>query len=221
MAEENIAFHDFQADGWSTERIMKELQNALDKLDTIGPCVSIFGSSRTQKDHPNFELATTVAQAIANMGFGIITGGGPGIMEAGNKGAKLGKTLSIGLNIDLPLEQESNPYVDEAFDLNFEYFFARKLIFAKYTQAFVVFPGGMGTLDELFEILTLVQTFKIKPIPIILVDKTYWKGLLDWIENSILKEGMIDKGHLELLHLVETKEEVLSIIENLDIKTSG
>lgn len=214
MIRDNDSNHNFQADGWSTDAIRKELQNAIEKLNPVGPCITLFGSSRTQVNHPNYQLAVEIGKAFAKKRFGIITGGGPGIMEAGNKGAKMGNGLSIGLNIDLPLEQLPNSFIDRGFDLNFKYFFSRKLIFAKYSQAFVVFPGGMGTVDELFEILTLSQTNKIKLAPIILVKSDFWKDLLDWIMKKLLLEGMIDKEDLNLIHLVDTKEEVLTIIDN-------
>lgn len=214
MVKDNVSNHNFQADDWSTEVIRKELEVAIKKLNPVGPCITLFGSSRAQEDHPNYQLAVATGKAIAKKGFGIITGGGPGIMEAGNKGAKMGNGLSIGLNIDLPFEQLPNSFIDKGYDLNFEYFFSRKLIFAKYSQAFVVFPGGMGTVDELFEILTLLQTNKIKFAPIILVNSSFWKGLLDWIRNKLLSEGMIDQDNLNFLHLVDTKAEVLSIIDD-------
>ena len=200
-------------DAWSVFKIMGELVNGYEQLDAVGPCVSIFGSARTKQDHPYYKLGIDIAQSIAEKGYGIITGGGPGIMEAGNKGAKKGNGISVGLNIDLPFEQTSNPYINKEHNLNFEYFFVRKVMFVKFSKAFVVLPGGVGTLDELFEAITLVQTEKIKKIPIILVKKDYWKGLLDWLKNTLLAQGMINEENLSLIQLVETKEEVLELLE--------
>ena len=200
-------------DAWSVFKIMGEFVNGYEQLSAVGPCVSIFGSARTPANSPHYTLGVEVAKAIASKGYGIITGGGPGIMEAGNKGAKEGNAASIGLNIDLPFEQSSNPYIDYEHNLNFQYFFVRKVMFVKYAQAFVVLPGGVGTLDELFEALTLVQTHKIRKIPIILVESSFWKGLVDWMENTLLAQGMISKDNMDLFHVVDTKEEVLSIID--------
>lgn len=200
-------------DAWSVFKIMGEFVNGYEQLSAVGPCVSIFGSARTPANSPHYTLGVEVAKAIASKGYGIITGGGPGIMEAGNKGAQEGNAASIGLNIDLPFEQSSNPYIDYEHNLNFQYFFVRKVMFVKYAQAFVVLPGGVGTLDELFEALTLVQTHKIRKIPIILVESSFWKGLVDWMENTLLVQGMISKDNMDLFHVVDTKEEVLSIID--------
>lgn len=200
-------------DAWSVFKIMGEFVNGYEQLSAVGPCVSIFGSARTPANSPHYALGVEVAKAIASKGYGIITGGGPGIMEAGNKGAQEGNAASIGLNIDLPFEQSSNPYIDYEHNLNFQYFFVRKVMFVKYAQAFVVLPGGVGTLDELFEALTLVQTHKIRKIPIILVKSSFWKGLVDWMENTLLAQGMISKDNMDLFHVVDTKEEVLSIID--------
>ena len=200
-------------DAWSVFKIMGEFVNGYEQLSAVGPCVSIFGSARTPANSPHYTLGVEVAKAIASKGYGIITGGGPGIMEAGNKGAQEGNAVSIGLNIDLPFEQSSNPYIDYEHNLNFQYFFVRKVMFVKYAQAFVVLPGGVGTLDELFEALTLVQTHKIRKIPIILVESSFWKGLVDWMENTLLAQGMISKDNMDLFHVVDTKEEVLSIID--------
>lgn len=200
-------------DAWSVFKIMGEFVNGYEQLSAVGPCVSIFGSARTPANSPHYTLGVEVAKAIASKGYGIITGGGPGIMEAGNKGAQEGNAASIGLNIDLPFEQSSNPYIDYEHNLNFQYFFVRKVMFVKYAQAFVVLPGGVGTLDELFEALTLVQTHKIRKIPIILLESSFWKGLVDWMENTLLVQGMISKDNMDLFHVVDTKEEVLSIID--------
>ena len=209
-----------QNPAWSLFKIMGEFVNGFESLSKIGPCVSIFGSARAQPQSPYYQLGVDIAQTLAENGFGIISGGGPGIMEAANKGAQLGKGTSIGLNIDLPFEQSENPYIDPEHNLHFDYFFVRKVMFVKYAQAFVVLPGGVGTLDELFEALTLVQTNKIKPIPIILVGASFWQGLIDWLKNSLLENGMINEENLQLLQVVESKEEVLDIILNFyDKKT--
>lgn len=200
-------------DAWSVFKIMGELVNGYEQLDAIGPCVSIFGSARTTADSPYYTLGVEIAQSIAEKGYGIITGGGPGIMEAGNKGAQLAEGVSVGLNIDLPFEQTSNTYIDSAHNLNFEYFFVRKVMFVKFSKAFIVLPGGVGTLDELFEAITLVQTEKIKKIPIILVKTDYWKGLVDWLQDTLLAQGMINEENLSLIQLVDTKEEVLELLE--------
>lgn len=199
-------------DAWSIFKIMGEFVNGYEQMSAVGPCVSIFGSARTKAGTPHYTLGVDVAKAIAEKGYGIITGGGPGIMEAGNKGAQAGKGNSIGLNIDLPFEQSSNPYIDTEHNLNFQYFFVRKVMFVKYSQAFIVLPGGVGTLDELFEALTLVQTHKIKTIPIILVESSFWKGLVDWMKNTLVAQGMISEEDMSRFHVVDTKEEVLSIL---------
>lgn len=199
-------------DAWSVFKIMGELVNGYEQLDVVGPCVSIFGSARTKPDSPYYTLGVEIAQSIADKGFGIITGGGPGIMEAGNKGAQLAQGVSVGLNIDLPFEQNSNAYIDKEHNLNFEYFFVRKVMFVKFSKAFIVLPGGVGTLDELFEAITLVQTEKIKKIPIILVKTDFWKGLIDWLKNTLLAQGMINEENLSLIQLVDTKEEVLELL---------
>ena len=200
-------------DAWSIFKIMGEFVNGYEKLSTVGPCVSIFGSARTKPDNQHYQLGVDVARAIAEKGYGIITGGGPGIMEAGNKGAQLANGVSVGLNIHLPFEQSSNPYINPEHNLNFEYFFVRKVMFVKFAQAFVVLPGGVGTLDELFEALTLLQTNKIKKIPIILVQTTFWSGLVDWMKNTLVAEGMIHTDDLNLIHLVDSKEDVLTLLD--------
>ena len=208
-----IDFKPKKKDDWSIFKIMGEFVNGYEKLSAVGPCVSIFGSARTKPDNPHYQLGVDVARAIAEKGYGIITGGGPGIMEAGNKGAQLANGVSVGLNIHLPFEQSSNPYIDPEHNLNFEYFFVRKVMFVKFAQAFVVLPGGVGTLDELFEALTLVQTNKIKKIPIILVQTTFWSGLIDWMKNTLVAEGMIHADDLNLIHLVDSKEDVLTLLD--------
>jgi len=182
-------------------------------MSKIGPCVSIFGSARTKPENPYYALATDIALRLTQQGFGIITGGGPGIMEAGNKGARDGKGKSVGLNIELPFEQEPNPFIDPDKNLNFDYFFVRKVMFVKYSQGFIVLPGGFGTLDELFESLTLIQTFKIGKFPIVLVGSSYWQGLLDWMKVAVLDmEKNINPQDLELFKIVDTAEDAVKII---------
>ncbi|MDP4685407.1 MAG: TIGR00730 family Rossman fold protein [Salibacteraceae bacterium] len=201
-------------DSWAIFKIMAEFVEAFDKLAKIGPCVTIFGSARTKENHPYFELAEEIAFRITKEGYGVITGGGPGIMEAANKGAQRGGGKSVGLNIELPFEQESNPYIDKDKLLTFDYFFVRKVMFMKYAQGFVVLPGGFGTLDELFEALTLIQTKKIAKFPIVLVGKGYWQGLFDWIKQVMLSERNINVEDLNIFHLVETSDEVIEIISD-------
>ena len=198
-------------DSWSLFKIMGEFVHGYEKMDSIGPCVSIFGSARTQPDHAYYKLATDVAAAVAKAGYGVITGGGPGIMEAANKGAQEADGPSVGLNIALPFEQSSNPYIDKDKNLSFEYFFIRKVMFVKYAQAFVVLPGGFGTLDELFESLTLIQTKKITRVPIILVGNKFWSGLIDWIKNVLIEDKLISPEDLDLFSIVDTQEEVLAL----------
>ena len=213
MKEKAIAHTPQKKDAWSIFKIMGEFVTGYEQLETIGPCVSIFGSARTPTTHPYYELGVNTAKAIAEKGYGIITGGGPGIMEAGNKGAQMAHGKSVGLNIKLPMEQSANPYVDKDHTINFEYFFVRKVMFVKFAQAFVVLPGGVGTLDELFEALTLVQTNKIKNIPIILVNQSFWGGLFDWLKNTLVDQKMIDAADLKLIHLVDTPAEVIHVID--------
>ncbi|MEJ6547371.1 MAG: TIGR00730 family Rossman fold protein [Flavobacteriaceae bacterium] len=199
-------------DSWALFKIMGEFVNGYEKMSTIGPCVSIFGSARTKPTDPYYKLATEVARRIVQEGYGVITGGGPGIMEAGNYGAHLEKGTSVGLNIELPFEQHDNPYIDHDKNLQFDYFFVRKVMFVKYSQGFVVMPGGFGTLDELFEAITLIQTNKIEKFPIILVGTTFWKGLIDWIKDTLLSEGNISVKDLDLLQMADTPEEVVNHI---------
>jgi uncharacterized protein (TIGR00730 family) len=201
-------------DSWQLFKIMGEFVNGFEKMAQIGPCVSIFGSARTKPDHHYYKLSSDIAYKITQKGYGVITGGGPGVMEAGNKGASIGKGPSVGLNIDLPFEQHSNPYIDIDKDIKFDYFFVRKVTFMKYSQAFVVMPGGFGTLDELFEAITLIQTNKIRQYPIVLVGKEYWKGLLDWIKGTMLTEKNISETDLDLIHLTDDPDEVVSIIDD-------
>jgi uncharacterized protein (TIGR00730 family) len=200
-------------DSWALFKIMAEFVDGYEKMSMIGPCVSFFGSARTASGDPQYQLTVDIAEAIVKSGLGVITGGGPGIMEAANLGAKKGGGTSVGLNINLPFEQKHNEYIDDDKLMNFEYFFVRKVVFIKYSQGFVVMPGGFGTLDELFEALTLIQTEKIKKFPILLVGKEYWSGLLDWIKVVLLKENKLDHDDLNLIHLVESKEEVVEHLQ--------
>jgi len=202
-------------DSWALFKIMGEFVNGYEKMSSIGPCVSIFGSARTKPDHKYYKLAESMSKSIVDAGYGVITGGGPGIMEAGNKGAHLAGGTSVGLNIDLPFEQHDNPYIDKGKSLDFDYFFVRKVMFVKYSQGFVVMPGGFGTLDELFEAITLIQTHKIEKFPIILVGIEFWKGLMEWIKSTLLdKFENISPKDLDLIHLVDTEEEVVDILNN-------
>ncbi len=200
-------------DSWAIFKIMGEFVSGYEKLSRIGPCVSIFGSARTKPGHKYYKLAEEVASKIVDHGYGVITGGGPGIMEAGNKGAHIAGGTSVGLNIDLPFEQHDNPYIDSDKSLDFDYFFVRKVMFVKYSQGFVVMPGGFGTLDELFEAITLIQTNKIEKFPIILVGTEFWSGLLDWVKDTLLeKNNNISPQDLDLIHMVDTADEVLDIL---------
>ena len=192
-------------DSWALFKIMAEFVNGFEKMGTIGPCVSIFGSARIKENDKYYLLAVNVAKSISEAGYGVITGGGPGIMEAGNKGAHLAGGTSVGLNIDLPFEQHDNPFIDADKSLDFDYFFVRKVMFVKYSQGFVVMPGGFGTLDELFEAITLIQTHKIEKFPIILVGTDFWKGLFNWIKETMLAAGNISPKDLDLVHLVDTE----------------
>ncbi len=202
-------------DSWSIFKIMSEFVEAYDRMAKIGPCVSIFGSARTKPDHPYYLLCVEIAEKLANLGYGVISGGGPGIMEAANKGARQAKGVSVGLNIDLPFEQHHNPYIDPEHNLEFDYFFVRKVIFVKYSQAFVVLPGGFGTMDEFFEALTLIQTKKIAHRPVVLVGSSYWSGLIEWIKQVMLEDGSyISPNDLNFLKVVDTADEVAAYIED-------
>jgi len=201
-------------DSWAIFKIMGEFVNGYEKMSAIGPCVSIFGSARTKPDNPYYKLTVSICQQLSQSGYGIITGGGPGIMEAGNRGASIAGGTSVGLNIDLPFEQNDNPYIDRDKSLDFDYFFVRKVMFVKYAQGFVVMPGGFGTLDELFEALTLIQTEKIAQFPIILVGTEFWSGILDWIKGTMLEAGNISPEDIDLIRLVDTAEEVVSLIDS-------
>ncbi len=202
-------------DSWAIFKIMSEFVNGYENMGRIGPCVSIFGSARTKPDDPQYLLAEKIAYKISKAGYGVITGGGPGIMEAGNKGAHLGGGTSVGLNIDLPFEQHYNPYIDKDKNLNFDYFFVRKVMFVKYSQGFVVMPGGFGTLDELFEAITLIQTKKIGKFPIILVGRDFWSGLMEWVKTVLIeKYANVSPGDLDLIKIVDNEDEVLTVLDN-------
>ena len=200
-------------DSWAIFKIVGEFVNGFEKMSKIGPCVSVFGSARTKEDDPNYKLAVEIAGKIADNGYGVITGGGPGIMEAGNRGAHLAGGTSVGLNIDLPFEQHDNPYIDSDKSLDFDYFFVRKVMFVKYSQGFVVMPGGFGTLDELFEAITLIQTHKIQRFPIILVGTEFWSGLMDWVKSTLRdKYKTISPEDIDLIKLVDTSDEVIEVL---------
>lgn len=200
-------------DSWAIFKVMSEFVDGYEKLSRIGPCVSVFGSARTKPGEVYYELAEKIAFKLTQHGYGVITGGGPGIMEAGNKGAQRGGGVSVGLNIELPFEQKDNPYIDQGKSLEFDYFFVRKVMFVKYAQGFVAMPGGFGTLDELFEAITLIQTKKIAKFPIILVGRSFWAGLIDWIKAMMLeKNGNISITDLDLFKIVDTAEEVVETI---------
>lgn len=209
-------------DSWGIFKIMSEFVEGYEKLSKIGPCVSIFGSARSKPEDTDYKMAEEIAFELTHHGFGVITGGGPGIMEAGNKGAHRGKGTSVGLNIELPFEQHDNPWIDNDKNLNFDYFFVRKVMFVKYSQGFVVMPGGFGTLDEFFEALTLIQTNKIGRFPIVLVGTDYWSGLLDWVKKTLVKEGKISPEDLNLFKLVDTAQDAVQhfvkFYEKYDLK---
>lgn len=205
-------------DSWALFKIMSEFVEGYETLSAIGPCISIFGSARTQEGDSNYQLTIAIAEAIAESGYGVISGGGPGIMEAANRGAQKAGGTSVGLNIELPFEQQSNPYIDQDKLINFQYFFVRKVMFVKYAQGFIVMPGGVGTLDELFEAYTLIQTDKVSKFPIILVGRDYWGGLIDWIKEMVLKEKNISPEDLDLFELVDTKDEVMDCLNRFYIK---
>ena len=203
---------------WLIFKIMSEFVEGFDKLPTVGPCVSIFGSARTKPDNQYYQQAMDCAAKLCNEGYGVITGGGPGIMEAANKGAQAVGGKSVGLNIVLPHEQKPNEFIDIDKSFNHNFFFVRKVMFVKYAQAFVIFPGGMGTLDELFEVLTLVQTKKIDHVPIILFGIDYWTGMKDWIKNRMLAENYITAGDDNLLQMTDSLDEVIEIVRRFYIK---
>jgi uncharacterized protein (TIGR00730 family) len=198
---------------WTMFKVVAEFVEGFEKLNSIGPCISIFGSARLKSDNPYYKLAVKIASRLTEEGYGVITGGGPGIMEAGNKGAALQGGISVGLNIKLPFEQNHNPYINPDMNLDHEYFFVRKVMFVKYAQGFVVMPGGFGTMDELFEVMTLIQTKKILLVPVILVGKEFWSGLLDWIKTTMGEQfKTINMDDMELFHLTDDPDEVIQII---------
>jgi len=195
-------------ESWRVFRIMGEFVEGFDELSTLGPCVSVFGSARLTPADPVYDRCVQTVRLLGEAGYGIITGGGPGIMEAANRGAQEVGTPSVGCNIELPFEQAVNEFIDIGID--FRYFFVRKTMFVKYAQAFVIFPGGFGTLDELFEALTLIQTRKVKNFPVILFDTAYWAGMMDWIEGTLLGEGKVSKEDFDLIYLTDSPEEVVA-----------
>jgi|TARA_B100000902_G_scaffold149960_1_gene146524 hypothetical protein len=208
-------------DSWSVFKIMGEFVDGYEKMSKIGPCVSIFGSARTNSDDNYYNLSTEIAKKIVKLGFGVITGGGPGVMEAANKGAKEALGSSVGLNIELPFEQHDNPYIDEDKSLDFDYFFVRKVMFMKYSKGFVVMPGGFGTLDELFEAITLIQTKKAERFPIILVGSKFWKKCYDWIKDELVsKYSYISPKELDLISIVDSSDDVIKILSDFYNKKS-
>lgn len=216
MVERQYPIDDFTVkESWRVFRIIAEFVDGFETMAEIYPAVSIFGSARVIPEDPLYEKARTIARLFAEDGFHVITGGGPGLMEAANRGAAEGGARSVGLNIHLPLEQQPNPYANVRMD--FRYFFIRKVLFIKYAQAYVVLPGGFGTLDELFEALTLIQTDRIKPFPVILVGNDYWQGLLDWLRDRLLQTGKISPNDLELIQLVDEPAEVVAAVQRMVI----
>lgn len=200
-------------DSWMVLKAMSEFVRGFESMSKIGPCVSIFGSARTPSNSKYYQLAEEIAYGVTKLGFGVITGGGPGIMEAANKGAKEGGGKSVGLGIELPFEAGNNKYIDPKMSHQFDYFFVRKVLLVKYAQGFIVLPGGFGTLDELFEAMTLIQTDKIGSFPIVLVGKKYWGGLIDWFKNVLIEEGKINESDLKLFRLVDSAEEAVEHIK--------
>lgn len=201
-------------DSWSVFKIMAEIVDGYEEMARIGPCVAVFGSARSIPGDRSYQLAEEAAYLLTKKGFGIITGGGPGAMEAANKGAKLAGGISVGLNINLPHEQQANPYIDPDKLIDFDYFFIRKLIFMRYSQGYIVLPGGFGTMDELFEAITLIQTNKLVRFPIVLIDREYWADLISWIKNRMLNEKMISLSDLDIFNLVDSVDEAVDVIDN-------
>lgn len=200
---------------WTMFKVVAEFVDGFERMNKIGPCISIFGSARTQPDEKYYKTAVQLAYRLSQEGFGVITGGGPGIMEAGNRGATMNDGTSVGLNIELPHEQGNNPYISPDKVLNFNYFFVRKVMFVKYAQAFVAFPGGFGTMDELFEVLTLIQTGKIEPVPVILFGSDFWGGMIDWIQNTLSDEfKTISPKDMDLIPITDDIEEVIDAIND-------
>ncbi len=194
---------------WRVFRIQSELVEGFETLYDLGPAVGVFGGARFQEDSPYYQQAINVCAMLSQAGFSIITGGGPGIMEAANKGAKMGRGKSVGLNIELPFEQSANPHLD--ISLTFRYFFVRKLMFVKYATGFVIFPGGFGTMDELFEALTLIQTKKVTSFPLVLFDSNYWKGLVEWMKDTLAERGAIDRSDLDFMYVVDDSADIARI----------
>jgi len=208
-------------DSWSVFKIMGEFVDGYEKMSKIGPCISIFGSARTNSDDDYYNLTTEIAKKIVNLGFGVITGGGPGVMEAANKGAKEVLGSSVGLNIELPFEQNDNSYIDEDKSIDFDYFFVRKVMFMKYSKGFVVMPGGFGTLDELFEAITLIQTKKAERFPIILVGSEFWNKCYNWIKDELVsKYNYISAKELDLISIVDSSDDVIKILSDFYNKKS-
>lgn len=206
------------SDSWVIFKVMSEFVEGFEKLAKIGPCVTIFGSARVKPNHPYYKMAEDIAAELVHHGYGVITGGGPGIMEAGNKGAKEAGGKSVGLNIFLPHEQKGNIYIDPDKLITFDYFFVRKVMFVKYSQGFIVMPGGFGTLDELTEALTLIQTKKIGRFPIVLVGRKFWAGMVDWIKKILVTEKMIHEEDLDLFNVVDTPAEAVKVIDEFYAK---
>ena len=201
-------------DSWSVFKIMGELVEGYEKLSQLGPCVSIFGSARTKPDNKFYKETVEISESIVKLGLGIITGGGPGIMEAANKGAQKAGGVSVGLNIDLPHEQMPNPFIDSDKVIDFDYFFVRKVMFVRYAQAFVVMPGGFGTLDEFFEAITLIQTHKIERFPVILYGSEFWSGCIEWIKNIVSKKfNNVSEDEMFLFEVVDSKNEIIEILK--------
>ena len=201
-------------DSWSVFKIMGELVEGYEKLSQLGPCVSIFGSARTKPDNKFYKETVEISESIVKLGLGIITGGGPGIMEAANKGAQKAGGVSVGLNIDLPHEQMPNPFIDSDKVIDFDYFFVRKVMFVRYAQAFVVMPGGFGTLDEFFEAITLIQTHKIERFPVILYGSEFWSGCIEWIKNIVCKKfNNVSEEEMFLFEVVDSKNEIIEILK--------
>ena len=201
-------------DSWSVFKIMGELVEGYEKLSQLGPCVSIFGSARTKPDNKFYKETVEISESIVKLGLGVITGGGPGIMEAANKGAQKAGGVSVGLNIDLPHEQMPNPFLDSDKVIDFDYFFVRKVMFVRYAQAFVVMPGGFGTLDEFFEAITLIQTYKIERFPVILYGSEFWSGCVEWIKNIVCKKfNNVSEDEMFLFEVVDSKNEIIEILK--------
>ena len=202
------------SDSWMIFKVMSEFVEGFEKLAKIGPCVTIFGSARVKPSHPYYKMAADIAEELVNHGYGVVTGGGPGIMEAGNRGAKRAGGKSVGLNIYLPHEQKGNPYIDADKLITFDYFFVRKVMFIKYSQGFIIMPGGFGTLDELSEALTLIQTKKIGRFPIVMVGKKFWGGLVEWIKKTLIAEKLISESDLDLFNVLDTPKEAVKVIND-------